>query len=66
MRHPGPRTPDNRSLLFCDHCKRNGHTSDECYKIHGYSGANNDNTSKGRGGIQIITDKVTEVHIMLG
>ena len=25
-----------RSQLFCDHCKRTGHTIDKCYKLHGY------------------------------
>ena len=49
-RYPGPRKPDNRrSMLFCDHCKRNGHTIDKRYKIHGYPGANNGDTSKGAG-----------------
>jgi len=26
----------NRSGLFCDYCKRPGHTKDRCYKLHGY------------------------------
>lgn len=33
-----PRKPDGRrnSQIFCHHCKRQGHTIDKCYKIHGY------------------------------
>ena len=31
------KRPDNRrSTLFCDHCKKTGHTMEKCYKIHGY------------------------------
>lgn len=32
------RRPEGRriSQLFCDHCKRQGHTIDKCYKLHGY------------------------------
>uniref|UniRef100_M1E0W7 Retroelement pol polyprotein n=2 Tax=Solanum tuberosum TaxID=4113 RepID=M1E0W7_SOLTU len=25
-----------RSSLFCEYCKRSGHTKDRCYKLHGY------------------------------
>jgi len=33
---PMPNRIDNRrQTLFCDHCKRIGHTIDKCYKIHG-------------------------------
>jgi len=32
-----PKRPDNRrSPLFCDHCKKSGHTMEKCYKLHGY------------------------------
>ena len=32
------RKPEGRktSHLFCDHCKKQGHTVDKCYKLHGY------------------------------
>ena len=30
------RTEGRRASLFCDHCKRSGHTVDKCYKLHGY------------------------------
>jgi len=33
---PTKKQENRRSQLFCDHCKRNGHTMDKCYKIHGY------------------------------
>ena len=37
----GQRKPEGRrSQLFCNHCKRNGHTVERCYKIHGYPNAN--------------------------
>ncbi|OIT22546.1 hypothetical protein A4A49_56029, partial [Nicotiana attenuata] len=26
----------NRPRPFCDHCKRQGHTKERCYKLHGY------------------------------
>ncbi|XP_075086252.1 uncharacterized protein LOC142168967 [Nicotiana tabacum] len=29
--------PSNRSRLFCDYCKMQGHTKDKCYKLHGFS-----------------------------
>ena len=33
----GQKRPEvKRSQLFCTHCKRNGHTVERCYKIHGY------------------------------
>jgi len=42
------RKPEGRrSTLFCDHCKRPGHTMDRCYKIHGYPSKTQ---SRGRGG----------------
>ncbi|XP_070035543.1 uncharacterized protein [Nicotiana tomentosiformis] len=28
--------PSNRSRLFCDYCKKQGHTKDKCYKLHGF------------------------------
>ncbi|XP_070047351.1 uncharacterized protein [Nicotiana tomentosiformis] len=28
--------PSNRSHLFCDYCKKQGHTKDKCYKLHGF------------------------------
>ena len=30
------KSEGRRSSLFCDHCKRPGHSIDKCYKIHGY------------------------------
>ncbi|XP_059306488.1 uncharacterized protein LOC132057923 [Lycium ferocissimum] len=32
---------NNRSKLFCEHCRKPGHTKDRCYKIHGYPSQNN-------------------------
>ena len=32
--------------MFCEHCKRSGHTVDKCYKLHGYP---NSNRQGGRG-----------------
>ena len=33
----GQKRPEvKRSQLFCTHCKRNGHTVERCYKVHGY------------------------------
>lgn len=26
----------DKSKSFCDHCKRNGHTKDACFELHGY------------------------------
>jgi len=44
------RRPDNkRSNLFCEHCKKPGHTVDRCYKIHGYP---TKTQNRGRGGYQ--------------
>ncbi|XP_070035539.1 uncharacterized protein [Nicotiana tomentosiformis] len=28
--------PQNRSRLYCEFCKRPGHSKDKCYKLHGY------------------------------
>uniref|UniRef100_A0A7C8YWD1 Retrotransposon Copia-like N-terminal domain-containing protein n=1 Tax=Opuntia streptacantha TaxID=393608 RepID=A0A7C8YWD1_OPUST len=39
--------PARRSQLFCDHCKKPGHTIDKCYRLHGYP---NRPTTRGRGG----------------
>ena len=41
------RPEGRRSALFCEHCKRPGHTMDRCYKIHGYP---NKSQGKGKGG----------------
>lgn len=30
----------NRRILFCDHCKANGHTINKCFKLHGYPSQN--------------------------
>ena len=27
---------NKRSQLFCDHCKRTGHTMEKCYRLHGF------------------------------
>ncbi|KAH0715981.1 hypothetical protein KY285_008848 [Solanum tuberosum] len=35
-----------RSSLFCDFCKKTGHTKDRCYKLHGYP--TNSKFSKGK------------------
>ncbi|KAL3360867.1 hypothetical protein AABB24_014020 [Solanum stoloniferum] len=32
----GSSSTGNRSNLFCDFCKRSGHTKERCYKLHGY------------------------------
>ncbi|XP_049348626.1 uncharacterized protein LOC125831021 [Solanum verrucosum] len=32
----GNSSTGNRSNLFCEYCKRIGHTKDRCYKLHGY------------------------------
>ena len=37
---------NRRAQLFCDYCKRTGHTIDKCFKIHGYLKPHH----KGRGG----------------
>jgi len=36
-----------RSSLFCEYCKRSGHTKDRCYKLHGYPP--NSRFTKGKG-----------------
>jgi len=33
---PAKKSEGRRNSLFCEHCKRNGHTVDKCYKLHGY------------------------------
>jgi len=30
------RNEGKRPQLFCDHCKRTGHTIEKCYKLYGY------------------------------
>lgn len=35
----------SRSSLFCDFCRRTGHTRERCYKLHGYP--SNSKVSKG-------------------
>ena len=43
------RQDGRRSNLFCEHCKKSGHTVDRCYKIHGYpNSANNRPGGRGR------------------
>ncbi|KAH0752206.1 hypothetical protein KY285_005354 [Solanum tuberosum] len=37
----------NMSNLFCEYCKRTGHTKDRCYKLHVYPA--NTRTPRGRG-----------------
>ncbi|XP_019252791.1 PREDICTED: uncharacterized protein LOC109231594 [Nicotiana attenuata] len=32
----GNQAANNRAQPFCDYCKRQGHTKDKCYKLHGY------------------------------
>ncbi|KAH0692228.1 hypothetical protein KY285_019325 [Solanum tuberosum] len=32
----GGNSSTARSSLFCEYCKRSGHTKDKCYKLHGY------------------------------
>ena len=27
---------EDKKKLFCDHCKRDGHTIEKCFKLHGY------------------------------
>lgn len=43
------KSDGKRSQLYCDHCKRSGHTIDKCYKIHGYPDAAKPH-GRGRGG----------------
>uniref|UniRef100_M1D8Y3 Retroelement pol polyprotein n=1 Tax=Solanum tuberosum TaxID=4113 RepID=M1D8Y3_SOLTU len=43
----GNSSTGNRSNLFCEYCKRTGHTKDRCYKLHGYPA--NTRTPRGRG-----------------
>jgi len=46
-RNPFIKRPEGRrASLFCEHCKRTGHTMDKCYKLHGYP---NKNRQGGRG-----------------
>lgn len=39
-----------RPQLFCDHCKRTGHTIDRCYKIHGFPSNTKSSNAKPRFG----------------
>ncbi|TMW84848.1 hypothetical protein EJD97_024249, partial [Solanum chilense] len=32
----GGNKPSNRSNMFCEYCKKSGHTKDKCYKLHGF------------------------------
>jgi len=41
------RVDNKRQALFCDHCKRIGHTIEKCFKIHSYSSKPQ---GRGRGG----------------
>jgi len=34
--YPGKKIKGKKSQLFCEHYKRNNHTVDKCYKLHGY------------------------------
>ncbi|XP_070007858.1 uncharacterized protein [Nicotiana sylvestris] len=34
---------NNKGRLFCDYCKRPGHTKEKCYKLHGYPQGNSHN-----------------------
>ncbi|XP_015161200.1 uncharacterized protein [Solanum tuberosum] len=43
----GNSSSGNRSTLFCEYCKRTGHTKDRCYKLHGYPA--NTRNLRGRG-----------------
>lgn len=31
---------DNKSRVFCEYCKKPGHTKDKCFKLHGYPPGN--------------------------
>lgn len=44
------RLDSKRTQLFCDHCKRSGHTVESWYKIHGYPNNSNRPQGRGRGG----------------
>jgi hypothetical protein len=35
-RPPHPFGKLDKSKLFCDYCKRSGHTKDVCFELHGY------------------------------
>ncbi|XP_049371533.1 uncharacterized protein LOC125836406 [Solanum verrucosum] len=39
----------SRASLFCDYCKKSGHTKDRCYKLHGYPSNPNPRFQKGKG-----------------
>ena len=55
----GQKKPDGkRSPLFCSHCKRNGHTVERCYKLHGYpnSGRQSGRPRAFRGANNVWTD----------
>ena len=43
------RSDNRRSSLFCEHCKKTGHTMEKCYKIYGYP---NKPQNRGRGTYQ--------------
>ncbi|XP_049350380.1 uncharacterized protein LOC125815000 [Solanum verrucosum] len=38
----------SKSSLFCDYCKKSGHTKDRCYKLHGYPSNPNPRFKKGK------------------
>ncbi|XP_049374646.1 uncharacterized protein LOC125839700 [Solanum verrucosum] len=35
-KNDGGNRPPNRSNLFCDYCRKPGHTRNKCYKLHGF------------------------------
>ncbi|KAH0671522.1 hypothetical protein KY289_026015 [Solanum tuberosum] len=39
----------SRASLFCDYCKKSGHTKDRCYKLHRYPSNPNPRFQKGKG-----------------
>ncbi|KAH0774314.1 hypothetical protein KY290_011451 [Solanum tuberosum] len=48
-----------RSSLFCDFCKKTGHTKDRCYKLHGYP--TNSKFSKGKSANSVANVCASEV-----
>ena len=48
-----------KPALFCDYCKRSGHSMEKCYKIHGYP---NKVQGRGRGSLNSTTPNKPIIH----
>ncbi|XP_070014770.1 uncharacterized protein [Nicotiana sylvestris] len=62
----GNQDANNRPRPFCNYCKRQGHTKDKCYKLHGYPQVsikdhNNNNNTRFNKGRNVIANAVTNV-----